>query len=60
MVKNPLANAGDIRDQGLIPGLGRSLGVGNGNALHYYCLENPMDRGALWASIHGAANNWTW
>ena len=45
MVKNPLANAGDIRDTGSIPGLGRSPGVGHGNALQYSCLENPMDRG---------------
>ena len=44
--KNLLANAGDVRDMGLIPGLGRSLGVGNGNPLHYACLENSMDRGA--------------
>ena len=42
-VKNPLANAGDL---GLIPGLERSPGGGNGNPLLYYCLENPMDRGA--------------
>ena len=46
MVKNPLANAGDIRDAGLIPGLGRSPGGGNGNPLQYSGLENPMDRGA--------------
>ena len=42
-VKNPSANAGDM---GLIPGLGRSPGEGNGNPLQYSCLENPMDRGA--------------
>ena len=46
VVKNPPANAGDVRDLGSIPGLGRSLGEGNGNPLQYYCLENPMDRGA--------------
>ena len=54
MVKNPPANAGDIRDAGYadlrdagsIPGSGRSLGGGNGNPLQYPCLENPMDRGA--------------
>ena len=51
MVKNPLANAGDTRDAGLIPGSGRSPGVGNGNLLQYFCLENSMDRrlpGCLW------------
>ena len=47
MVKNPSANAGDIRALGLIPGSGRSPGGGHGNALQYSCLENPMDRGAL-------------
>ena len=50
-VKNPPANAGDV---GLIPGLGRSPGEGNGNPLQHSCLGNPMDRGAwLWATIHG-------
>ena len=46
VVKNPPANAGDIRDMGLIPGLGRSLGGGHGNPHYYSFLENPMDRGA--------------
>ena len=50
VVKNLPANAGDARDSGLIPGLGGSLGVGNGNPLQYSCPENSMDRGALWAS----------
>ena len=45
MVKNLLANAGDIRDTGSIHGLGRSPGGGHGNILQYSCLENPMDRG---------------
>ena len=45
MVKNPPANAGDV---GLIPGLGRSPGEGNGNLPQYSCLENPMDRGNWW------------
>ena len=45
VIKNPLSNAGDIRDTDLIPGLGRSLGGGNGTLLQYSCLENPMDRG---------------
>ena len=45
MVKNPSANARDLRDMGLIPGSGRSPGGGNGNPVQYSCLENPMDRG---------------
>ena len=53
MVKNPSANAGDTRDVGLISGSGRSPGVGNGNPLQYSCLENPMDRGAWRATVHG-------
>ena len=48
--KNPPANAGDM---GSIPGLGRSLGEGNGNPLQYSCMGNPMDRGAWQATIHG-------
>ena len=52
VVKNPPANAGDTRDSGLIPGLGRSPGVGNDNPLQYYCLGNFMDRGVWWAAIH--------
>ena len=51
-VKNPSANKGDAVDMGLIPGLGRSPGGGNGNPLQYSCLENPMDRGALWDHRH--------
>ena len=60
MVKNPVASAEDIGDTGSIPGSGRSPGVGNGNPLQYYNLENFMDRGA-WRMgyIHGLANNWT-
>ena len=50
VIKNMPANAGDIRDAGSIPGLGRSPGGGNGNPLQYSCLENPMDRGA-WQAI---------
>ena len=53
MVKNQLANARDTRDSGLSLGLGRSLGVGNGNLLHYFCLENSMDRGAWLVSPWG-------
>ena len=57
MVKNMPANAGGIRDTGLIPGSGRSPGEGNGNPLQYSCLENPMDRGAWWATVHGVAES---
>ena len=59
MVKNARANAGDIRDTGSIPGLGRSPGVGHGNALQYSCLENPMDRGGWWAMVHSVSKSWT-
>ena len=52
-VKNPPANAGDIGDMDLIPGLGRSPGGGNGNPFQYSCLENPMDRGVWLATVHG-------
>ena len=52
VVKNLPANAGDIRDAGLIPGLGRSLGEGHGSPPQYSCLENPMDRGAWRAAVH--------
>ena len=52
MVKNSPANAGDIRDAGLIPGSGRYPGGGHGNPLQYSCLENPMDRGAWQAAVH--------
>ena len=54
MVKNPPANAGDIRDLGSIPGLGRSPGERHSNPLQYSCLENPMERGAWWATVHKA------
>ena len=52
MVKNPLANTGDVRDVGSIPGLGTSPGGGHGNPLQCFCLENPMDRGAQWTIAH--------
>ena len=55
-VKNMPANTGDM---GLIPGLGRSPGEGNGNLLQYCCLENPMDRGALPSTVHGVAKSQT-
>ena len=51
VVKNMLANVGDARDVGSIPGLRRSPGVGNGNQLQYSCLENSMDRGAWCATV---------
>ena len=60
VVKNLPANAGDARDTGLIPGSGRSPGEGNGNPLQYSCLENPMNRGAWQATVHGAAKTGTW
>ena len=59
MVKNLPDNTGDIRDTGLIPRLGRSPGGGHGNSLQYSCLENPMDRGAWRATVHGVAQSWT-
>jgi len=59
VVKNPPANAGDIRDWGSVPGSGRSPGGGNGNHLHYFCLENPMDRGAWQATVCEVAKSWT-
>ena len=55
MVKNWPANAGDIRDVGSIPGLARSLGGGHSNPVQYSFLENLMDRGAWWATIHRVA-----
>ena len=61
LVKNLPANAGDARDSHLIPGSGRSPGEENGNPLQYSCLENPMGRGAWWATVHGVArvgHNW--
>ena len=51
-IKDGPANAGAIGDKGSIPGLGRSPGGGNGNPLQYSYLENPMDRGACWATVH--------
>ena len=53
VIKNPPANAGDRRDMNSIPGSGRSPEEGHSNPLQYSCLENPMDRGAWWAIIHG-------
>ena len=52
-------SAGNEGDPGLIPGLGRPSGEGNGNPLQYSCLENSMDRGAWWATVHWIAKNQT-
>ena len=59
MVKKPPANAGDIRDIGLICQLGRSPGRGHGNPLQYSCPENSMDRGAWRATVHRVTKGWT-
>ena len=59
MVKNAPANAADAADAGLISELGRSTGEGKGNPLQYSYLENPMDRGAWWATVHRAAKSQT-
>ena len=56
MVKNLPASVGDVD---LIPGLKRSPGGGNDNPLQYSCLENPMDRGAWWVTVHGVTKNQT-
>ena len=56
VVKNLLGNVGDARDMGLIPGLGRSLGIGNGSPRQYSFMENSMDRGAWSATVHGVAH----
>ena len=57
VVKNLPANAEDIRDMGSTPGMGRSPGGGHGNPLLYFCLENLMDRGAWWATVHGVTKS---
>ena len=59
VVKNLPSSVGDIRDVGSIPELGRFPGKGNGNSLQYSCLENPMDREAWQATVHGVAKSWT-
>ena len=60
VVKNLPANAGDIRDVGSVPGLGRFPGGGHGNPPQYSCLKNPMDREAWRATVQTVAKNWTW
>ena len=59
VVKNPPANAGDIRNVGFTPGLRRSAGGEHGNPLQYSWFENSMDRGVWWATVHGIAKSWT-
>ena len=59
MVKNPPGNAGDIRDAGLNAGLERATVEGNDNPLQYSCLENPMNRGAWWTTVHKVAKSQT-
>ena len=59
VVKNLPVNSGATGNLGSIPGLGRSPGKGNGNPLQCSCLENPMDRGAWQATVHGVAKSWT-
>ena len=59
VVKNPSANTRDVRDVDSILGSRRSPGGGNGNALQYSCLENPMDREACWTTVHGVAKSQT-
>ena len=59
VVKISSANAGDAREAGSIPGLGRSPGVGNDNPLQFTCLENPMDGGGWWATVHRDAESQT-
>ena len=59
LVKNlPLCARIDVRDEGSIPRLGKFPRGGRGNPLQYSCLENPRDRGAWWAMVHGVAKNW--
>ena len=57
VVQNPPAKAGDTDS---IPGSGRSPGEENGNPLQYSCLENPMEGGAWWATVHRVAKSWSW
>ena len=58
VIKNPLANAGDVKDMGSIPGSERSSGEGHSNPLQYSCLENPTDRRDWWAMVHRVAKSW--
>ena len=58
VVKNPSTSAGDKRGVDSIPGSGSSPGEGNGGPLQHSCMENPMDRGAWWAIVHGGCKEW--
>ena len=58
-VKNLPASEADVRDEGSVPGSGRSAGGGHGNPLQYSCLENPMDRRAWWATVQTVSKNRT-
>ena len=60
VVKNPPANAGDIKEAVSTPELGRHPGGGHDNPLQYSCLENPMDRGGWWATVHRVTKSQTW
>ena len=60
VVNNLTANAEDTRDESSIPGSGRCPGVANCDALQYSCLENSVDRGAWWVTVHRVAEGWTW
>ena len=60
VVENLPASAGVVRDVGSVSGLGRSPGGGHSNPLQHSCLENPMDRGAWWATSHSVCKSWTW
>ena len=60
VVENLPASAGDTGDKGLILGLGRSPWRRDGNQLQYSCLENPVQRGGWWATVHEVAKSWTW
>ena len=60
VIKNLSTNAGDTRDTGSIPRPERSPGGWHSNPLQYSCQENPMDRGAWWAMVHGVAKSWIW
>ena len=57
--KEPACNTGHVRDKGSVPGSRRSPGGGNGNPLQYSCLENPMDKGAWWATVHWVTKSQT-
>ena len=59
VIKNQSANAGDASDADSIPGSGRFPGGGHGNPLQYSCLENPLDRGAWWATVYRVTKGWT-